>query len=316
MKAAYTYTKNDVLTEALDENFDAAARDKFKITSSSGDLDYAHIVDEEIDALMPVAEEEPEEYVLRKKDLTMKDIDLSSFKPKKQLEPHIWINGEMNSRVRLRLMDIADDFIDTLDVDWVKPKDIILTGSLANYNYSKYSDFDLHVVIDFEEVDDRVNFVKEYFDAKKKLWNEQHENLKIYGYPVELYVQDSNEFHNASGVYSLNLNTWIRKPSENGIESIKLNKFYIKEKVLKLINKIDELCELADTETDEYKLEEVAEKANALFKKIRSARKIGLKRGGEMDSFNIIFKCLRRFGYIGKLADLKTRTYDKLFSIK
>lgn len=296
--------------------FDAAARNKFKITSSSGDLDYAHIVDEEIDALMPVSEEEPEEYVLRKKDLTMKDIDLSSFKPKKQLEPHIWINGEMNSRVRLRLMDIADDFIDTLDVDWVKPKDIILTGSLANYNYSKYSDFDLHVVIDFEEVDDRVNFVKEYFDAKKKLWNEQHENLKIYGYPVELYVQDSNEFHNASGVYSLNLNAWIRKPSENGIESIKLNKFYIKEKVLKLINKIDELCELADTETDEYKLEEVAEKANALFKKIRSARKMGLKRGGEMDSFNIIFKCLRRFGYIGKLVDLKTRTYDKLFSIK
>ena len=296
--------------------FDAAARDKFKITGSSGDLDYAHIVDEEIDALVPVSEEEPEEYVLRKKDLTMKDIDLSSFKPKKQLEPHIWINGEMNSRVRLRLMDIADDFIDTLDVDWVKPKDIILTGSLANYNYSKYSDFDLHVVIDFEEVDDRVNFVKEYFDAKKKLWNEQHENLKIYGYPVELYVQDSNEFHNASGVYSLNLNAWIRKPSENGIESIKLNKFYIKEKVLKLINKIDELCELADTETDEYKLEEVAEKANALFKKIRSARKIGLKRGGEMDSFNIIFKCLRRFGYIGRLADLKTRTYDKLFSIK
>ena len=273
-------------------------------------------MDEEIDALVPVSEEGPDEYVLRKKDLTMKDIDLSSFKPKKQLEPHIWINGEMNSRVRLRLMDIADDFIDTLDVDWVKPKDIILTGSLANYNYSKYSDFDLHVVIDFEEVDDRVNFVKEYFDAKKKLWNEQHENLKIYGYPVELYVQDSNEFHNASGVYSLNLNAWIRKPSENGIESIKLNKFYIKEKVLKLINKIDELCELADTETDEYKLEEVAEKANALFKKIRSARKIGLKRGGEMDSFNIIFKCLRRFGYIGKLADLKTRTYDKLFSIK
>ena len=296
--------------------FDAAARDKFKITGSSGDLDYAHIVDEEIDALVPVSEEGPDEYVLRKKDLTMKDIDLSSFKPKKQLEPHIWINGEMNSRVRLRLMDIADDFIDTLDVDWVKPKDIILTGSLANYNYSKYSDFDLHVVIDFEEVDDRVNFVKEYFDAKKKLWNEQHENLKIYGYPVELYVQDSNEFHNASGVYSLNLNAWIRKPSENGIESIKLNKFYIKEKVLKLINKIDELCELADTETDEYKLEEVAEKANALFKKIRSARKIGLKRGGEMDSFNIIFKCLRRFGYIGKLSDLKTRTYDKLFSIK
>ena len=296
--------------------FDAAARDKFKITSSSGDLDYAHVVDEEIDALVPVSEEEPEEYVLHKKDLTMKDIDLSSFKPKKELEPRIWVNGTLNSRVRLRLMDIADDFYDTLDIGWVEPKDVILTGSLANYNYSKFSDFDLHIVVDFEEVDDRVNFVKDYFDAKKKIWNDQHKDLKIYGYPVELYVQDANEFHNASGVYSLNLNTWIREPNENGIEAIKLNKFYIKEKVLKLINKIDDLCEAAETETDNYKLEEIANSANDLFKRIRSARKAGLKRGGEMDSFNIIFKCLRRTGYIGKLVDLKTKTYDKLFSIK
>lgn len=295
---------------------DAAARDKFKLTGSSGDLDYAHVVDEEIDALSPVPEPEPEEYVLTKKDVTMNDIDLSSFRPRKELEPHIWINGELNSRVRLRLMDIADDFYDTLGVEWVKPKDVILTGSLANYNYSKFSDFDLHIVMDFEEVDDRVNFVKDYFDAKKKIWNEQHKDLKIYGYPVELYVQDANEFHNASGVYSLNLNTWIRKPSEDGIEAIKLNKFYIKEKVAKIINKIDDLCEAAETETDEYKLEVIANDANDLFKRIRAARKAGLKRGGEMDSFNIIFKCLRRLGYIGKLVDLKAETYDKIFSIK
>lgn len=296
--------------------FDAAARDKFKVTSSSGDLDYAHVVDEEIDALVPVPEEEPDEYVLHKKDLTMKDIDLSSFKPKKELEPRIWINGTLNSRVRLRLMDIADDFYDTLDIGWVEPKDVILTGSLANYNYSKFSDFDLHIVVDFEEVDDRVNFVKDYFDAKKKIWNDQHKDLKIYGYPVELYVQDVNEFHNASGVYSLNLNTWIREPNENGIEAIKLNKYFIKEKVLKLINKIDDLCDAAETETDSYRLEEIANNVNALFKRIKSARKAGLKRGGEMDSFNIIFKCLRRTGYLGKLVDLKAKTYDKLFSIK
>lgn len=298
------------------EIFDAAARDKFKITSSSGDLDYAHIVDEEIDGLVDTPMPEPEEYVLTKKDLTMKDIDLSSFKPKKELEPRIWVNGKLNSRVRLRLMDIADDFFDTLEVDWVKPKDVILTGSLANYNYSKYSDFDLHLIIDFEEVDDRVNFVKDYFDAKKKLWNEQHEDLKIYGYPVEVYVQDANEYHNASGVYSINLDTWLTEPSENGIQAIKLNKFFIKEKVLKIIDKIDSLCEAAETETDEYELEEIAKRANDLFRKIRAARRESLKKGGEMSSFNIVFKCLRRFGYIGKLVDLKAKTYDKLFSIK
>lgn len=298
------------------DTFDAAARDNFKITSSSGDLDYAHVVDEEIDALVPLPEEEPEEYVLHKRDLTMKDIDLSSFKPKKELEPRIWINGELNSKVRLRLMDIADDFFDTLGINWVEPEDVILTGSIANYNYSKFSDFDLHLVIDFEKVDDRVNFVKDYFDAKKKIWNEQHENLKIYGYPVEVYVQDANEFHNASGVYSLNMNAWIREPSKNGIEAIKMNKFYIKEKVVKIINKIDELSDAAESETDSFKLEKIAVAANNLFKKIKSARAYGLKHGGEMNSLNIVFKCLRRLGYIGKLADLKSKTYDKIFSIK
>lgn len=298
---------------ALNENFDAAARSSFKITGSEGDLDYAHIVDEEIDAL----EDKPEpEICFTKGEYKSNNFDLSSFRPQTQLHPKIWINGRINSKVRMRLLDIADDFIDTLEVDWVKPKDIILTGSLANYNWSKFSDFDLHVVMDFEEVDDRVNFVKDYFDSKKKLWNEQHENLKIYGFPVEVYVQDSNEFHNASGVYSLELDEWLKKPEKNSIQAIKLNKYFIKEKVWKFIRQIDELYDAAADETDEYILEQIAKKANALFKKIKSMRREGLRRGGEMNSFNIIFKCLRRSGHIGKLADIKSKTYDKIFSIE
>ena len=73
---------------------------------------------------------------------------------------------------RGQLLDIADDFTDSLQVDWVKPKDIIITGSIANYNWSEeYSDIDLHVLYDFKKVDKRVDFVKNYFDAKKKNWN-------------------------------------------------------------------------------------------------------------------------------------------------
>ena len=307
------YSKNDIMLAALNEQFDAAARSSFKITGSEGDLDYAHIVDEEIDAL----ENGPEpEISFTKKEYSDNNFDLSSFRPQTQLHPKIWVNGEINSKVRLRLLDIADDFIDTLDVNWAKPKDIILTGSLANYNWSKYSDFDLHVVIDFEEVDDRVNFVKEYFDAKKKLWNEQHENLKIYGFPVEVYVQDANEFHTASGVYSLELGQWLKKPEKNRIQAIKLNKFYIKEKVLKFIHRIDSLAAALEHEEDEYKLEQIALKANDLFKQIKSMRREALKNGGEMSSNNIVFKALRRTGHIGKLADIKTKTYDKIFSIK
>ena len=317
MDKIVAYSKSDVFAEALNENFDAAAASKLYLGAEKPYYDgYAHVaqtVDEEIDSL---EEKDEPEISFTKSEFNRNNFDLSSFRPQTELNPKIWINGKINSKVRLRLLDIADDFIDTLEVDWVKPKDIILTGSLANYNWSKFSDFDLHVVMDFEEVDDRVNFVKDYFDSKKKLWNEQHENLKIYGFPVELYVQDSNEFHNASGVYSLELNEWIKKPERDGIQAIKLNKYFIKEKVLKFIRQIDALYDASENETDEYKLEQVSLKANELFKKIRSIRREALKNGGEMSSGNVIFKSLRRSGYIGKLAEIKTKTYDKIFSIK
>lgn len=317
MDKVVAYSKSDVFTEALNENFDAAAASKLRLGAEKPYGDgYAHvwqIVDEEIDSL---EEKDEPEVSFTKGEFSASNFDLSSFRPQKELNPRIWVNGRINSKVRLRLLDIADDFIDTLEVDWVKPKDIILTGSIANYNWSKFSDFDLHVVMDFEEVDDRVNFVKDYFDSKKKLWNEQHPELKIYGFPVELYVQDSNEYHNASGVYSLELDTWIREPERNGIKAIKLNKYFIKEKVYKFITQIDELYDAAADETDEYRLEQIARRANALFKRIKSMRREGLRKGGEMDSFNIIFKCLRRSGHIGKLADIKSKTYDKIFSIE
>lgn len=314
MNTSIAYSKDEILAAALNENFDAAARSSFQISTSNGDLDYAHIIDEEIDGLEDV--DEPQEFVFTKGDFSNGNINLSSFRPQKELNPKIWINGRINSKVRLRLLDIADDFFDTLEVNWVQPKDIILTGSLANYNWSKYSDFDLHIVINFEDVDDRVNFVKDYFDAKKKLWNEQHENLKIYGFPVEVYVQDANEEHTASGVYSLELDEWIKKPTRNSISTIKLNKFYIKEKALKYMLIIDDLYEAAKNEKDIEKLEQIALKSNKLFKTIKSMRRDALKNGNEMSSGNIIFKCLRRSGHIGKLSEVKTKTYDKIFSIK
>lgn len=291
--------------------FDAAARDKFKLTGEKLD-DYCHVIDEEIDNL---PESESNEYSLSKKDLSNPSVDLSSFRPQKELHPKIWPNGKLNSKVRLRLLDIADDFIETLKVNWAKPKDIILTGSLANYNWSKFSDFDLHIIIDFAEVDDRVEFVKDYFDSKKKTWNEQHENLKIYGFPVEVYVQDANELHTASSVYSLERNKWLRTPEKDSIKAIKLNKFFIKEKAGKFIRQINALDDALNT-ADSAQAETIGNKAKALFDKIKGIRKEALAKGGEMSSGNIIFKTLRRTGYIEKLVDIKAKTYDKIYSIK
>lgn len=262
-----------------------------------------------------------------KKSFTISDInDLSdnnelddvikSFDVQKELNPQFWINGKLNSRVRLKLLDIADDFFESLNVDWVKPKDIIMTGSLANYNWSKYSDIDLHIVLDFNDVDDRTEFVKDYFDSKKNLWNEQHENLTIYGYPVELYVQDSNETHTSSGVYSIEKNDWVVEPERDELASVKLDKEKIIAKTIKYADLIEKLEKLCKKEKDIEKVDVLSGKVKALFDKLKAMRKDSLKNGNELSFGNIIWKCLRRLGLIERLIDLKALTYDKIKSIK
>jgi hypothetical protein len=294
------------------KNFDAAACGKFKL---SGDKlgDYCHVIYEDIDNIPEQAE--PVEYSFKKSDLSNPGFDLASFKPQKQLNPKIWVNGKIKSRVRLRLLDIADDFISSLEVDWVKPDDIILTGSLANYNWSKFSDFDLHILMDFKKVDDRTNFVKDYFDSKKNLWNEKHENLKIYGFPVEVYVQDTNEPHEASGIFSLERDKWIKVPSPDNFEK-KYDEAIVKEKASDYMNQIDDLCDEYEDSVADCDLDELHQKACDLFDAIKMERRNGLKNGGgEYNTGNIIFKTLRRNGYIEKLAKLKVDTYDTMKSV-
>lgn len=292
---------------------------KFKLSHSNDIGLYASIIDEEIDDYFGTLNEgdynEPKEIVLTKKDLIGK-LDLSSFKPQKELNPKIWINNSINSRVRLRLLDIADDFISTLPISYTLVDDIILTGSLANYNWSRYSDFDLHILIDFKRVDKRTELVKDYFDSKKNEWNNTHENLKIYGFPVEIYIQDTNEPHTASGIYSLNENKWIIKPEKNLIKAIKLDKFFIKNKTIKFLQIISSLKKEIENTDDEAKLSMLSKKVKKVFDNIKGLRKDGLKKSGEMNPYNIIYKLLRRLGYISVLLDLKSETYDKINSIE
>ena len=280
--------------------------------------DNIHYIDETIDEVM---NETKDGISITKSDILnmmeSKKVDLSSFIPQDELNPKVWDeDGYLNSRVRLRLLDIADAFVDTLDVDWVEIDDIILTGSLANYNWSKFSDFDVHVILDFKKVDERSDFVSNYFNSKKKIWNNEHDSLKIYGFPVELYVQDKNEEHTSSGIYSLEKNEWIKKPEKETFENVKLNKKFIKQKSQDFIDAIESLSNKIEKEDDEHKLEVLSRKVKYVFDKIKGLRQEGLKKSGEFNSFNIIFKVLRRIGYIDTLYNLKLNTYDKIKSLK
>ncbi len=286
---------------------DFASKWKYRLSQDSL-TDYAHVVDEAMDAIYSE---------LSSNQITNEtaDIDFSSFTPQQELNPKIWPNGKINSRVRLKLLDIADDFFKTLKIGWLKPIDILLTGSMANYNWSKYSDFDLHLLLDFSDVDENVDFVHEYFTAKKKLWNEEHENLMIYGFPVEVYVQDIDENLISNGIYSLYKNKWIIEPSKDNLQSLGQDKETIKSKAIETMKKIDALYNATFDINHGSDGEKLLAQIQKLITIIKGIRKQSLTKGGEMAAGNIFFKILRRTGYIEKLFNAKTLAYDRKESI-
>jgi hypothetical protein len=112
---------------------------------------------------------------------------IKSFYLQDDLNRKVWDDEDkLKSHLKKELLKIGKDYLDFLDID-VELDDLVLTGSLANYNWSKYSDFDVHLVFDFSEVDDNTELVKKYLDAAEKVWKSQHD-LNIDGYPIELYI--------------------------------------------------------------------------------------------------------------------------------
>lgn len=245
------------------------------------------------------------EELIEDKELDKKII--KSFTSKDTLSDNIFeLSGKtytMRDDVRKRLIEISNDFIESFVVEFFI-HDIVLTGSLSNFNWSHYSDVDLHVLIDFEETEYPIDLVKEFFDAKKNIWNEKHD-IKIKGYDVEVYVQDVNEEHISSGVYSILNNKWLVEPKKEtpNIDDrmiLQKGEYYAKQ-IDSLINKSHKIDVLPQIEV--------------LRKKIKEFRQGGLDSGGEYSYENLAFKLLRRNGYIEKLIKLKNNVTDKKLSI-
>lgn len=242
------------------------------------------------------------------------EVSVEPFEPKDELNPKFWVDNKLNSKVRMRLLDIADDFVKTLNIRWVKPDDIVLTGSIANYNWTKFSDVDIHIIMDFSKVYKKTDFVKSYFDAKKEEWNGSHDGLKIYGFNVELSVEDKNAPAVASGVYSLEKNDWVSEPKD--LSDAKLNKEYVESTAETYIDKIDDLDRRIKKERDAKKIETLSNKMVSIFNKLKGMRKEGLKsKAKEMSSGNIIWKILRAEGYIKKIWDIVNYNYDRSMSL-
>lgn len=233
---------------------------------------------------------------------------LRSFTLHKELNPEVWISeDELDEEISEHLVKIAEDYFEELELDGVKLEDIILTGSLANYNWSKYSDFDLHLLFDFSEVNDDIELVRKYTDAKSKMFNIQHD-IKIRGYEVEIYCQHVDDPHVSTGQYSLINDEWIVKPSP---QDLKIDQNLIRKKAEKIMSQIQDLEE--DLKSGES-YSQINKKFKKIWDKIKVGRKSGLAKEGEFSIENLVFKFLRRNEYITRLLEVKKRAYDNQFN--
>ena len=243
-------------------------------------------------------------------DVDPESIDVSSFEVHDEINKDFWSHPEdrLDPEIREKLLAIAKDFYDSLEVGDAQFSDITFTGSLAALNYSKFSDVDLHILVDFSDVDDKTELVREYFNAMKSVWNRLHDIL-IKGYEVEVYVQDINDPHEAQGLYSVLNNEWIKFPTP---EKSNFDRDNVKKKAASLMDQIDRVTKLID----EKKYEEAELYADKLKMKIRKMRKTGLETIGAYSVENLAFKVLRRNDYLEKLSNAKREAYDSLHSLK
>ena len=215
------------------------------------------------------------------------------------LNPKLWDDKQLKKPVQVALLGIARAYWQFLGID-TRLDDVLITGSQANYTYSPHSDIDLHLVVDYNDVECRDMAVDELFKTKRDLWKAEHD-IDIYGIPVEVYVEDLNK-PAVSATYSIVKNTWIKPPARTESKAE--------------IDRIERLCLawmiLITTRLATRDLEQIEQVKDMLW----SYRKQGLAIEGELGVPNLVFKTLRNSGVTDMLLAAVRKLRDDRLSLE
>lgn len=215
------------------------------------------------------------------------------------LNPALWDHDRLKSEARGALIRMAEDFIRYIDIP-VEVEDIIITGGNVNYNYTRHSDIDLHLVVDFERIEcDRE--AAELFDTKRLLYRRQY-NLSVKGIPVELYVEDRRLPAVSGGSYSLLRGEWINQPRKDLPE-------YNEQELTHWIRIWQKLIRQAVKTGDLHA-------CRTVLQLLKVYRRKGLSTpAGEFSIPNLVYKSLRNDQVIQSLIILIDRLHDQSLSI-
>jgi len=235
-----------------------------------------------------------------------KAMNTSFLKPKEELHPDFWIEKALDPEISKLLEQISKDILESMDID-VEIEDIVITGSIASYNWHSLSDIDLHIIFNFEDINEDFELVKRMLDQSRINWNKAHDII-IKGHEVELYFQDSNEDHKSSGIWSIITESWIVEPEATQPDLDLRNTEKKAETLAKAIDHVSQLfAEGEYSDAHEY--------ASKIKSKISRMRSTGLSREGAYSPENMAFKMLRNSKYLEMLSNLKIEAYDQLMSL-
>lgn len=253
--------------------------------------------------------------MLKENNISTKDIQVH-----KELNPDFFdSNNKLIPEVRKVLLDLANKYLDINEFEFpLEVKDIVFTGSLANYNYNEKSDVDIHIIVDYNTLGDSQEMIFDYFISKKNIWRDTYDEISIYGYPVEIFISDSNKENDWVAEYSLVNDEWVKEPKDTS--NVVIDKEELKKMVYPFVKKIDDIVKEINQVTSKEKISDeefnnLLKKSKELSSEIITLRQKGLQSDGEFAKENLLFKLLRNNNMLKKLKDAKIKLITKKLSL-
>ena len=224
---------------------------------------------------------------------------LEDFQLHETLNPKLWKDNKLIPEVRKKLLEISENFEQYVEIP-MHIVDVVLVGSNASYNYTQYSDIDVHLIVNTDLTEDVPEDIQTLiFNLKKTSFNKEFD-IKIKGIPVELYVEDLHSSVQSNGIYSIRRNKWVKEPQPITIEKRDLTK------------ELDAWTERIQEAITSKEYEQITDVLDALY----LMRKNSISIEGEYGRGNEIFKTLRDKGILSKLKDSLNRCISSNLSLE
>ena len=214
-------------------------------------------------------------------------------------------SNKLRPLVRKSLLRVISKYIESSEI--ISMSDVIdaqLVGSIASYNFTPYSDLDVHLVVNMEAVSCDPALFQLACNAERSNFNKNYD-ITIKGIEIEMYVEDVKASTASNGIYSLYKDEWIKFP-----QKITVPNYDSDEEYIALLDKWKSLAETVLGSANEA--QQVQDYINNLY----NLRRTSIMTEGEFGKGNLVFKEIRNLGLLDKLKEKQYELSSKELSLE